>query len=308
MKNHHMRALVAIADCGGIHAAARALAITQPAITKAIRDLETEFSVPLVNRGSSGATLTSEGHALASRARLILHEIERAREDMAQFRGECVRRLSIGVASQPSMMEASEKLLVLPEAFRLFRVAYQDMAVEFLALDCGEFAERLALRTMDFVVAGSFRNENRPEVVREELYKMPLAFSTRRDGVFAGSVSLRDVQAAEWLHTDSTMAYPQMLADLFARRGLPPPKRITRCTSQTMLANLMQNSDTVWTAPALDSPGPHAKWAKLKLEENPPVLTVSIYTHENLIKTKPIDYFLQCIQQVNERRWRALAA
>lgn len=82
MKQHQLVALVAVADHGGIHAAARALHLTQPAVTRALRDLETEVGTPLLQRQSRGVVLTAEGQVLLARARLIVRELQRAEEDM----------------------------------------------------------------------------------------------------------------------------------------------------------------------------------------------------------------------------------
>ena len=48
MKHHQLAAFVAVVDRGGFHAAARSLYVTQPAITKALKDLESELGLPLL--------------------------------------------------------------------------------------------------------------------------------------------------------------------------------------------------------------------------------------------------------------------
>jgi len=82
IKQYQLRALVAIADCGSIRSAAESLHLTQPAITKAIRDLEAELGLMLLVRGARGVTLTAEGRVLLARARMIGRELERAEEEL----------------------------------------------------------------------------------------------------------------------------------------------------------------------------------------------------------------------------------
>lgn len=48
-------------ECGSITGAAKALYISQPTLTKAISNLESEFSIQLLNRTSKGVQITSEG-------------------------------------------------------------------------------------------------------------------------------------------------------------------------------------------------------------------------------------------------------
>ena len=69
MKLHQLRALVACADHLSLRAAADALALSHPAVTKTVRELEVSLGVPLVVRSAQGVTLTAHGETLCVRAR-----------------------------------------------------------------------------------------------------------------------------------------------------------------------------------------------------------------------------------------------
>lgn len=71
-----------MAEHRGIRAAARALSVSQPAVTRTIRELERDPDVPLVRRGVSGIELTEAGSAFHARANLLLEEMRRAREEL----------------------------------------------------------------------------------------------------------------------------------------------------------------------------------------------------------------------------------
>ena len=70
--------LIAVADAGGILAAAERLAITQPALGRVIARLELRFGGRLFERLPSGVRLTPLGTVAADRARHVLREIEAA--------------------------------------------------------------------------------------------------------------------------------------------------------------------------------------------------------------------------------------
>jgi molybdenum-dependent DNA-binding transcriptional regulator ModE len=53
MKLHQLQALIASAETGSIRAAARSLEISQAAVTKALRELETSQQLPLFTRTAS---------------------------------------------------------------------------------------------------------------------------------------------------------------------------------------------------------------------------------------------------------------
>ena len=81
-----LRYLDAIATHGHFGRAASAAAVTQPALSMQIKELETTLALALVERLPRGARLTADGVAVVARARGILGEV-RALEEFAKARG-----------------------------------------------------------------------------------------------------------------------------------------------------------------------------------------------------------------------------
>lgn len=77
-----LRYFVAIADAGSFTAAASAVAIAQPALTRQLRDLEAELGVQLLQRGPRGVRLTQAGATLYESARRMLAEAARVRQQL----------------------------------------------------------------------------------------------------------------------------------------------------------------------------------------------------------------------------------
>jgi LysR family transcriptional regulator, regulator of abg operon len=75
MRLQHLQLIVALAEMGSLRAAASRLNVTQPALTKALRQLEDEFAAPLVHRTPKGVRLTPAGELLAARAASVAREI-----------------------------------------------------------------------------------------------------------------------------------------------------------------------------------------------------------------------------------------
>ncbi len=76
MTLEQMKMLVKIAEFGSVLAAAEALNRTQPTVSVAIRKLEDELNVPLLDRQQYRATLTDEGRLLCQKAQTILKQVE----------------------------------------------------------------------------------------------------------------------------------------------------------------------------------------------------------------------------------------
>lgn len=74
MEFKHLRHFVAVADDGGISAAARRLGLTQPALSRQIRALEDDLGVVLLDRGARSFSLTPAAEVLVTEARNLLQQ------------------------------------------------------------------------------------------------------------------------------------------------------------------------------------------------------------------------------------------
>ncbi|MEM9694082.1 MAG: LysR family transcriptional regulator [Myxococcota bacterium] len=145
---HHLYYFFVVAREGGVSAAARALRLSHPTLSKQVRQLEESLGETLFERSASGLHLTPAGH----RAYAYAHEIfSLGTEMLSLFRPEPgdrpERRLAIGVtAALPKLVT---RRLLLPvvraseDAVRL--VVHEDAHERLLA--------RLALRELDLVLA-----------------------------------------------------------------------------------------------------------------------------------------------------------
>ena len=96
MDLRQLRYFVALADERHFTRAAAREHIAQPALSQAIRRLEAEAGVALVQRTTRRVELTSAGGALVERARRILAEVEAARAELRDHAGIRAGRLTIG--------------------------------------------------------------------------------------------------------------------------------------------------------------------------------------------------------------------
>jgi DNA-binding transcriptional LysR family regulator len=86
---HHLRYVIAAAECGSFRRAAKELEVQESAVSRRIRDLEDEIGVALFIRHSGGVILTHAGTKFLRRARQVLDQISHAAADVAMIgRGE----------------------------------------------------------------------------------------------------------------------------------------------------------------------------------------------------------------------------
>jgi LysR family nitrogen assimilation transcriptional regulator len=88
---------VRVAELGSFTRAALALDVAQPALSRQVRLLEVELRQNLLIRNGRGATPTEAGKLLLEHGRGILHQVERAREELGRVRGALAGRVAIGL-------------------------------------------------------------------------------------------------------------------------------------------------------------------------------------------------------------------
>jgi LysR family nitrogen assimilation transcriptional regulator len=111
---------VRVAELGSFTRAAVALDVAQPALSRQVRLLEVELRQNLLTRNGRGAAPTEAGKLLLEHGRGILHQVERAREELGRVRGALAGRVAIGlppsvakVMAVPLIREFRERM---PEA------------------------------------------------------------------------------------------------------------------------------------------------------------------------------------------------
>ncbi|HWE62718.1 MAG TPA: LysR family transcriptional regulator [Chloroflexota bacterium] len=100
MELHHLRYFVAIADRLSFSRAAEDLTITQPSLSRQMRDLEAELGAPLFNREGRSISLTAAGAAFLPAARATLAEAERARRRVRDVLSAQGGSLMVGCSPQ----------------------------------------------------------------------------------------------------------------------------------------------------------------------------------------------------------------
>ena len=88
---------VRVAELGSFTRAAQVLGIAQPALSRQVRLLEVELRQNLLVRNGRGATPTEAGQLLLEHGRGILHQVERAREELGRVRSGLAGRVALGL-------------------------------------------------------------------------------------------------------------------------------------------------------------------------------------------------------------------
>lgn len=88
---------VRVAELGSFTRAAVELDVAQPALSRQVRLLEVELRQTLLVRNGRGAVPTEAGKVLLDHGRGILHQVQRARDDLSRLRGGLAGRVAVGL-------------------------------------------------------------------------------------------------------------------------------------------------------------------------------------------------------------------
>jgi DNA-binding transcriptional LysR family regulator len=96
LKLQDLRILVTVVQAGSMHRAAERLAISQPAVSRAVGDLERTVGVRLLDRTPHGIEPTQYGHALIKRGAAMFDELRQAVRDIEFLSDPSTGELRLG--------------------------------------------------------------------------------------------------------------------------------------------------------------------------------------------------------------------
>jgi DNA-binding transcriptional LysR family regulator len=130
-----LNAFVAVARAGGFREGARASGGSASGLSEAVRRLEEQLGVRLLNRTTRSVAPTEAGRSLLERLGPALSEVEAALDGVNRFRGRPAGTLRLNVS-------VSVARLVLPEIISPFLSAHPDIRLEVITDD--SFVDLLA--------------------------------------------------------------------------------------------------------------------------------------------------------------------
>lgn len=205
--------LSALAREGHFGRAAQACHVSQPALSAAIRKLEAELDVQIVQRGQRFEGFTPEGKQVLQWAHRILAEQEAMRHELASMRGGLSGVLRIG-AIPTAITLASLLTTPLAERHPQLRVSIESLSSREIVQRLAEFDLDIGLTYVDGEPLGTVR------VV--PLYRERYLLLTPADGEFAtrDSVAWRELVDVPLCMLSPVMQNRRILDRNFAEAGV----------------------------------------------------------------------------------------
>lgn len=235
MELRHLRYFVAVAEEENVTRAAARLHVSQPPLSRQIRDLEDELGIALFEHGAKAVRLTEAGRVFLTEACAALRRVDDAVQTAkAVARGQ---RGEIQVGFAPSLT-----VEILPRALRHFQESSPGVRVQLHDLSTQEMLRGLRDEKVDVALMIQSSARVMHKLVFEELrrYAVCVAAHPAHPLARARKVGLEQV-AAERLITYTLADYPEYhawLADLFAQAKRAPQIGEEHDSSTSLIASV----------------------------------------------------------------------
>lgn len=140
-----VRSLVAVAEAGAIGGAAKALGLSQPALSRRVKLLEEAFETELVERSGRGIALTEAGRLVVLEGKALIERFDRLKDDVQRR-----ARLQAGVIRVGG--GATAVSYVLPDAIGKFRLSHPDVHFDVREAGSRDVEEAVRQETLELGV------------------------------------------------------------------------------------------------------------------------------------------------------------
>lgn len=236
----HLRTFVSVARRGSVVRAAAELAVTQPAVSKTLKELEDILGAPLLARTRRGAFLSPYGEIFLRHAEASLAALKRGMEE-------------VGGAASPSALPVRVGALptvsarLLPEAIRRYLAHGPGAVPRIVTGPTGHLAAQLREGALDIVIGRMGEPDAMTGFVFEHLYSEPIVFAVRAGHPLSGAgFRPAAIAAYECLLPPPGSVIRPTVDRLFTAANLAPPARVIETVSLAFSRTYVLASDAVW--------------------------------------------------------------
>jgi DNA-binding transcriptional LysR family regulator len=238
--------LVTIVDAGGVVRAADELGMTQPAVTRTIRELESILGITLFSKAGRGLAPTAIGATLYRHARHILSQLRLTAEDLEVAESGGYVRVGVLLAAAGGFLPHA--IVRFKEQFPAVTVTVRDRAGEMLLPD-------LIAGEIDMILGRVSTFDEVGGLVHEVLYDEPVVLCCRANHpILKGSrrkpAGLEATLRYPWILPPRGLALRRQIDDALIAARCRPPVEIVESVATLVNRTLLLNSNMMVFVPA----------------------------------------------------------
>ena len=240
LKLTHLRLLAELAETQQISAAAQRLAMTQPAASRLLAELDQIAGAGLYRRHARGISLTEAGATLARWAGKVMRDLDLAERQIAEMESGLSGTVSIGAVTAPAIE------IVLP-VLRQMRLTHPGITANVTVDTSDRLAQLLTSEKLDFFIGRIPQDVDHSLFLAEPIGEEPVALVVRQNHPLmrTGSVSLQDYVRHDWVMQAPGGLLRHTVETYLLARGLELPARVLSTSSMLMTLALISQSNAI---------------------------------------------------------------
>jgi DNA-binding transcriptional LysR family regulator len=302
LRLRHLELLVALTDAGTMRAAATRLNLSQPALSKMLGEIEAGFDARLFERTPQGLVANAAGHAAVYRARVILGELSRGKDEVDALRTGAVGLLRLGALSVTA---------TVPQAVVQLRKRLPGARVQVQEGRVREMIQRLLDGELDCVfgaVTPELLTSDQLSLLQPEvLLKDELCVLCAEGNALSRSRQLRwtDIHAQPWVAPPKDTLVRQALMTAFLNAGLEPPEPAIEVLSSVTVGSVLRLDETLLGAVRFEQARDELARggvARLRVDPSVALPSLGLYTRRAAEGPPPVvPAFADAIRRVSAR-------
>lgn len=255
MELRHLRYFVMAAEEENISRASSRLNVSQPAVSRQIRDLEDELGVTLFERDHNGLHLTDAGATVLWHAREVLQQVNALTDSLLPFATH-QKPVSLKIGYIATALAG-----FLKEGLRQFNCEHKSVCIQIFEMSPRQQETALREGEIDLAFLGNPSPEVKRDFQTKPIRKVPMAAIVAEDHPLAKRKSIDFTELAGdpflSLHEKHFPGRPELIKELFKRTGIPL-KVALKVNGLSEILGLVAAGSGVAVVPADLAEFPHA--------------------------------------------------
>ena len=220
LKLHELHVLLAVAQAGSMSRAAARLAISEPAVSRAISDMERTLGVSLFDRSVRGVEPTPYGCALIKRGVAVFDELRLGIREIEFIKDPTIGEVHIGVTS--TIAEVGIIAAVIDHVSQ----KYPRVSFHVAEATPERLFHELRERNLDLIILLTFDPLASNDIVSEMLYedRMVVVAAANNPWTRRSRIELADLVSEHWTLPEPGHPVTSIVAQAFRAIGCETPR------------------------------------------------------------------------------------
>jgi DNA-binding transcriptional LysR family regulator len=299
LKLHDVRVLISVVEAGSMHKAAERLGTSQPAISRAIADLEHSVGVRLLERSPRGIQPTQYGRVFIKHGVAAFDEFRQGVKDIQFLADPSTGELRIGCSDA---MASGPVLAVIEQLTR----RHPRLVFHVLTGATAALFRQLTERNAELVITRATEAAANDQMTVATLFEDNVVVAAGGQSRWARrrSVKLEELVSEPWALPPHDSAMGAIVMEAFRARGLAPPAATIVAESANLRGKFLETGRFLTVMPefALTLPGRNRSVKALPIELPGARRTMRIFSLRNRTLSPLAELFIHSMRAVGQRR------